>query len=111
MDLFDIGEGFSSLEEGLSRVKCPAMVIGVQTDILFPIKQQRDLAKKLEEAGRGFIKIKLTNSCSISNTIHYFLYCCTTNLNFKSNSLFFVCSKNIQFYNFTIWYKITFREQ
>jgi homoserine acetyltransferase len=32
MDLFDIGEGYRSLDASLSRVKCPVMVIGVQTD-------------------------------------------------------------------------------
>lgn len=52
MDLFDVAEGFSSLEEGLSQVTCPAMIIGVQTDILFPIWQQRKLAQVLQDAGR-----------------------------------------------------------
>ena len=35
MDLFDIGEGYRSLDVSLSRVKCPVMVISVQTDILY----------------------------------------------------------------------------
>jgi homoserine O-acetyltransferase len=52
MDLFDIGEGYRSLDASLSRVKCPVMVIGVQTDILFPIRQQRHLAKALQDAGK-----------------------------------------------------------
>jgi homoserine O-acetyltransferase len=51
MDIFDVSEGFNSLEEGLSRVTCPVMVIGVQTDILFPISQQRELASALQTAG------------------------------------------------------------
>lgn len=51
MDLFDMGEGCSSLEEGVARVKCPVLVIGVQSDILFPITQQRDLQKLLVESG------------------------------------------------------------
>jgi len=67
MDLFDISEGFRSLGEGLSRVQCPAMVIGVQTDILFPIWQQRQLAKVLQETGKH----------GISRTyIHDILYIC-----------------------------------
>nr|XP_054770422.1 uncharacterized protein LOC129278238 [Lytechinus pictus] len=37
MDMFDMGEGFSSLQEGVLRVQCPVMVLGVQTDILIPI--------------------------------------------------------------------------
>ncbi|XP_048775708.1 serine O-succinyltransferase-like isoform X2 [Ostrea edulis] len=51
MDLFDMAEGYGSLKKGLSRVKCPVMVVGVQTDILFPIWQQRELAKVLQESG------------------------------------------------------------
>ena len=35
MDLFDIGEGYRSLDVSLSRVKCPVMVISMQTDILY----------------------------------------------------------------------------
>lgn len=52
MDLFDVAEGFPSLEAGLERVKCPIMVIGVQTDILFPIWQQRELAEALQKSGK-----------------------------------------------------------
>lgn len=51
MDLFDIAESYESLHAGLSRVNCPVMVIGVQTDILFPIRQQRKLATALQESG------------------------------------------------------------
>ena len=51
MDLFDISEGYPSLEAGLERVTCPVMVIGVQTDVLFPIWQQRELAATLQKSG------------------------------------------------------------
>ena len=51
MDIFDVSEGFKSLEEGLAHVTCPVMVIGVQTDILFPISQQRELSSVLQSAG------------------------------------------------------------
>ncbi|XP_060076850.1 uncharacterized protein LOC132556455 [Ylistrum balloti] len=51
MDLFDMSEGYPSLHAGLSTVKCPTMVLGVQTDILFPIWQQRQLARILKESG------------------------------------------------------------
>ncbi|XP_069119535.1 uncharacterized protein [Argopecten irradians] len=51
MDLFDMSEGYSSLHAGLSTVKCPTMVLGVQTDILFPIWQQRQLSRILKESG------------------------------------------------------------
>ncbi|XP_046328344.2 acetyltransferase efuC-like [Haliotis rufescens] len=62
MDLFDVAEGFSSLEEGLSQVTCPAMIIGVQTDILFPIWQQRKLAQVLQDAGNDSVTFYELNS-------------------------------------------------
>lgn len=52
MDLFDVGEGYGSIHKALARVTCPVMIIGVQTDILFPIHQQRFLARSLQEAGQ-----------------------------------------------------------
>lgn len=51
MDLFDIGEGFPTLKEAMSKIKCPVLVMGAQTDLLFPVKEQRDLTKTLKEAG------------------------------------------------------------
>lgn len=47
-DLFDLGEHGGSLEAGFSRLRLErALVIGVATDILFPIHQQRELADGL----------------------------------------------------------------
>ena len=54
MDFFDMGEGFSSLLDGVSRVKCPTMIIGVQTDILIPVAQQRQIASLLRESGQCY---------------------------------------------------------
>ncbi|XP_072014699.1 serine O-succinyltransferase-like [Amphiura filiformis] len=51
MDLFDMSEGYSSLLEGVSRVKCPVMIIGVQTDILIPCWQQKEIADLLKKSG------------------------------------------------------------
>ncbi|XP_052222230.1 uncharacterized protein LOC127838479 [Dreissena polymorpha] len=55
MDIFDIAEGYNSLEEALERVVCPSMVIGVKTDILFPIIQQRELATSLTKSGNSHV--------------------------------------------------------
>ncbi len=47
-DLFDFAEHGGSLEAGFSRLRMErAMVIGVETDILFPIRQQHELAAGL----------------------------------------------------------------
>jgi homoserine O-acetyltransferase len=45
-DLFDLAEHGGSLEAGFSRLALDrAMIIGVETDLLFPIRQQRELAR------------------------------------------------------------------
>ncbi|BFZ20621.1 hypothetical protein BsWGS_23660 [Bradybaena similaris] len=62
MDMFDIAEGYGSLEEGLSRVRCPTMIIGVQTDMLFPVWQQRELASVLQKAGNEQVTFYELNS-------------------------------------------------
>ena len=47
-DLFDLAEYGGSLEAGFQRIHLEhAMVIGVRTDLLFPIEQQRELAAGL----------------------------------------------------------------
>ena len=52
MDLFDLGEGFASFEDGVGRIKARALVVGVPTDLLFPIALQEELAEALTERGR-----------------------------------------------------------
>jgi homoserine O-acetyltransferase/O-succinyltransferase len=54
MDLFDLTDhGEGSLFEALRRFKIErALVIGVETDLLFPIEQQRELAEGLAVGGR-----------------------------------------------------------
>lgn len=53
MDLFDVADHGGSLAHGLARVGARrALVIGVETDILFPVKQQRELAEGLDRHGR-----------------------------------------------------------
>ncbi len=51
-DLFDLAEHGGSLQSGFSRLRLErALVIGVETDILFPLHQQQDLAAGLSGAG------------------------------------------------------------
>ncbi len=52
MDLFDLAEHGGSLKAALGRIKARrVLVVGVETDILFPIEQQRELARVLREVG------------------------------------------------------------
>ncbi|MFV2032076.1 MAG: homoserine O-acetyltransferase [Gammaproteobacteria bacterium] len=48
MDLFDIAEHGGTVDAGMAQIKVKkALVIGVTTDILFPLRQQRELADSL----------------------------------------------------------------
>jgi homoserine O-acetyltransferase len=59
-DLFDVAEHGGSVEAGLAKVQARrAMIIGVATDFLFPIYQQRDLAAGLAKLGRDVEFIEL----------------------------------------------------
>lgn len=52
MDWFDIADYGGNMEAGLARMGVGrALVIGVTTDILFPIEQQREIAEGLKVAG------------------------------------------------------------
>ena len=51
MDMFDMGDGFKTLEEGVARVTCPVLVLGVTSDVLFPVEQQREMAELLQKKG------------------------------------------------------------
>lgn len=55
MDLYDIADGFSSLETAASNIRCPVLIMGAKTDILFPVKQQIDLSKMLKDSGNNAV--------------------------------------------------------
>jgi homoserine O-acetyltransferase len=53
MDLFDVGEHGGSVEAGLGRIRAgKTLVIGVETDFLFPLDQQEEIATVLRRLGR-----------------------------------------------------------
>jgi homoserine O-acetyltransferase len=47
MDSHHVGRGYTSAQEALSRVSASAMVIGVNTDILFPPEEQTFIAEHI----------------------------------------------------------------
>lgn len=52
MDLFDMVDGDAmSLAGNIARVQCPTLIMGVQSDILFPIQQQREVVDILKSSG------------------------------------------------------------
>ena len=53
MDMFDVADHGGSVEAGLSRAGASrALVIGVETDLLFPIDHQRRIAEGLDDGKR-----------------------------------------------------------
>ncbi len=50
MDAHNLARKFESIELALNRIKSKALVIGINTDILFPIAEQATIAKHIPEA-------------------------------------------------------------
>ena len=60
MDLFDVAEHGGSVETGLGRIRAErTLVVGVETDFLFPIDQQEEIARILTNAGRRVTMARL----------------------------------------------------
>jgi homoserine O-acetyltransferase len=56
MDLFDVAEHGGSVEAGLARVHAKeVLVVGVETDFLFPLDQQEEIAAGLRRDGRRVV--------------------------------------------------------
>jgi len=62
MDLFNLTEGYDDPTVALSKIQCPVLVLGSQTDILFPIWQQKQLAEGLIQAGNAYVTFFELNS-------------------------------------------------
>ena len=53
MDIFDVAEHGGTVEAGLGRIRAGRiLVVGVETDFLFPLDQQEEIATILEKQGR-----------------------------------------------------------
>ena len=56
MDLFDAAEHGGSLPSAIAELSVErALVIGAETDLLFPLEQQEKLAALLSESGREVV--------------------------------------------------------
>lgn len=51
IDLFDISDGYGSYEAALARIDARVLLIGVNSDILYPAYQQEELAETMRRAG------------------------------------------------------------
>jgi homoserine O-acetyltransferase len=50
MDSHNVGRGRGSVEQALKEVKAKTLVIGISSDVLFPLSEQRLLANHIPEA-------------------------------------------------------------
>ena len=50
MDSHNVGRGRPSISQALSSISAKATVIGIDTDVLFPLLEQEYLASKIEDA-------------------------------------------------------------
>ncbi len=51
MDLYDVSEGYVSLEAALRRICSKALFIGIRSDFLFPAARVRELAEQVRAVG------------------------------------------------------------
>ena len=59
MDLYDVSEGYPSIEDALSRLRSKALFIGIRSDFLFPAARVRWLADQARAAGSNAIYAEL----------------------------------------------------
>lgn len=55
MDTHDVGRNRGGTAQALSSVKIPALVLGIDSDILYPIKEQEELAELFPNGELGII--------------------------------------------------------
>lgn len=51
LDLYDVSRGHGSYERALARITGRVLVVGIGSDVLYPVRQQEELAEKLTRQG------------------------------------------------------------
>ncbi|MFY0608042.1 MAG: homoserine O-acetyltransferase [Cyclobacteriaceae bacterium] len=79
MDSHHLGRHFGSIDAALGRIKSKALVIGIDTDILFPLSEQKAIAEAIPNGSFKVVKSKfghdgfLTEASTISEILNQFL--------------------------------------
>ena len=55
MDLHDMGRGFESYEQGIQRIESKVLMVGINSDILFPVHQQKEVVKILRQTNPNVV--------------------------------------------------------
>ena len=58
MDSHNIGRGFGDIKKALSQIKSNALITGIETDMLFPVEEQVQLAAHIPNAHLAVIHSK-----------------------------------------------------
>ena len=61
MDLYDVSEGYASLEAALCRVRSKALFIGIRSDFLFPAARVRWLSEQVSAVGGDATYVELNS--------------------------------------------------
>jgi len=61
MNLYDVSEGYASLEAALHCVRSKALFIGIRSDFLFPAAHVRGLAEQVNAVGGDATYMKLAS--------------------------------------------------
>ncbi len=59
MDLYNVSEGYPSLEAALRRIRSKALFIGIRSDFLFPAAHVRKLADQVRSLGGDSTYVEL----------------------------------------------------
>lgn len=59
MDLYDVGEGYPSLEAALRRLRSKVLFVGIRSDFLFPAARVRQLAEQVRAVGGDAAYVEL----------------------------------------------------
>lgn len=59
MDLYDVSEGYPSLEVALRRIRAKALFVGIRSDFLFPAARVRSLAEQVRAVGGDAVYTEL----------------------------------------------------
>lgn len=59
MDLYNVSDGYPSLEDALRRIKSEALFIGIRSDFLFPAARVRKLAEQVSQVGGSATYIEI----------------------------------------------------
>lgn len=51
MDLHDVARGRASIERATARIAAPTLVVGIASDILYPVYQQHQIRRSIQAAG------------------------------------------------------------